>query len=42
MLIEIVLPAVDLDDKTLFHADKIDDVTFTRRLAPELKSALAP
>jgi hypothetical protein len=42
MLIEIVLAAVDLDNEMMLHADKIDNVTFARRLTPEVKSALAP
>lgn len=42
VLIEIVLSAINLDDETVFDADKIDDVTFAGRLTPEMKSALAP
>jgi hypothetical protein len=42
MLIEIMLTAINLDGEMMFHADKIHDVTFARRLTPEVKSALAP
>ncbi|MEA2981855.1 MAG: hypothetical protein QOF09_3678 [Alphaproteobacteria bacterium] len=42
MLIEIVLPAVDLDDEAMLHANEVDDVAFAGRLAAEMKSALPP
>jgi len=42
VLIEIMLSAVDLDDETVFDADKVKDETFARRLTSEMESALAP
>jgi hypothetical protein len=39
MCIEIVLAAIDLDDKAVFHADEIDDVTLAWRLTAKMKSA---
>ena len=42
VLIEIMLSAINLDDETVFDADKVNDETFARRLTPEVESALAP
>jgi hypothetical protein len=41
-VVEIVLPAIDLDDKPVSQAGEIGDIAFTRRLAPEMKSACSP
>jgi hypothetical protein len=32
VVVEIVLPAVDLDDQSVFHAHEVDDVPTARRL----------
>jgi hypothetical protein len=42
VVVMIVLPAVDLDDQLLPQANEIDDVSVARRLAAEMKAALAP
>ena len=42
VFIMIVLPAVDLDDQPLLQTDEIDDEAIARRLAAEMKTALAP
>ena len=38
-IVEIVLPAIDLDDELMPHTHKIDDVLFARGLTPNVKSA---
>jgi hypothetical protein len=35
MLIEIVPPAIDLDNKPVLHAHKLNHITCTRRLGDE-------
>jgi len=40
--VQIMLPAVDLDDKTMFQTNKIYDVALSWRLATEMKSTLSP
>ena len=42
VIIEIVLAAVDFDDQLLLEANEIDDEVVARRLAAEMKAALAP
>jgi len=42
MRIEIMLSAVDLDDKTMLQANKINDKIVTRRLTAKVKAAFAP
>jgi hypothetical protein len=42
MFIEVVLPAIELDDKPKLHADKVDNEFFARRLPPEMKPTLSP
>jgi hypothetical protein len=38
----VVLPAINFDDEPLAHADKIDDISLTRRLTTKMKPALFP
>ena len=40
--IEIMLAAIDFDDQLLPQANEIDDEAVARRLAAEMKAALAP
>jgi hypothetical protein len=42
MIIEIVLPAIDLDNETMLEADKINDKTLTRRLSPKVVATRPP
>ena len=42
VLIMSVRPAVDLDDQPLLQTNEIDDEAIARRLAAEMKTALAP
>ena len=42
VIIEIVLAAIHLDDQLLLQANEVDDETLARRLAAEMKAALAP
>ena len=42
VVVEIVLPAVDLDNQSLFQTNEIDDEAIARRLTTEIKAALAP
>jgi len=42
VVVEIVLPAVDLDNQSLFQTNEIDDEAIARRLTTEMKAALAP
>ena len=42
VVIEIVLAAIDFDDQLLLQANEVDDETAARRLAAEMKAALAP
>lgn len=37
-----MLPTIDLDDKTMFHTDKVYNIAHTWRLPPEMKSPLSP
>jgi hypothetical protein len=37
-----VLTAVEFDDEAMFQADEVEDVTATRCLTPEVKTAAAP
>ena len=42
VIIEIVLAAIHFDDQLLLQANEIDDEAVARRLAAEMKAALAP
>jgi hypothetical protein len=42
MGIEIMLPAVDLDDEAVFETDEIYNIVVTRRLSAEVKPLLSP
>ena len=42
MPVEIVLPAIEFNDKAMLHANKVDDVSFKRRLPPEMITAPSP
>jgi hypothetical protein len=42
VMIEIVLAAVDFHDELLLQANEVDDEAVARRLAAEMKAALAP
>jgi hypothetical protein len=42
VIIEIVLAPIDFDDQLLLQANEIDDEAVARRLAAEMKTALAP
>ena len=42
MIIEIVLAAIDFDDQLLLQANEVDNEAIARRLAAEMKAALAP
>jgi hypothetical protein len=42
VIIEIVLAAVDFDNEFLLQANEVDDEAVARRLAAEMKAALAP
>ena len=42
VIVEIVLAAIDFDDQLLLQANEVDNEAIARRLAPEMKAALAP
>jgi hypothetical protein len=42
VIVEIVLAAIDFDDQPLLQANEIDNEAVARRLAAEMKAALAP
>ncbi len=42
VVIKIMLAAINLDNKPMFQANKIDDISFARRLTAKVKPALSP
>ena len=42
MSIEIVLPAIDFDEKSMLETNEVHDVSLTRRLSPEMIATLSP
>ena len=42
MIIEIVLAAIDFDDRLLLQANEVDNEAVAWRLASEMKAVLAP
>jgi hypothetical protein len=42
MGIEVMLAAIDLDDKALLETDEIDDIVIARSLAAEMESLFSP
>jgi hypothetical protein len=42
MFIEIVLSNINLDDKPVLHAHKVDNKSFARRLPSEMEPSLSP